>query len=169
VPTHVSTGPVSPPAGPGKRNTDTYGNLFRLVTFDAGALSNENAQHVASSGKEYLLALKGEHRTMFKLIGELLDPSEVVAETVGVLDNHTTVTRRLVLMTALQNGNPRPVCSGRRSRAPRVGEKPAHLPWSPRVPGARGANGGSARAGIGGCYNGCRPGVQALSWVLSPR
>jgi lysophospholipase L1-like esterase len=52
---------------------------------------------------EDLLALKGEHRTMFKLIEESLDPSEVMAETVDVLDNHTTVMRRLVLMTAQQN------------------------------------------------------------------
>jgi hypothetical protein len=81
----------------------TCGNLFRLVTYDAGALSNENAQHVVDGGKDYLLALKGEQRTMFKLIEELLDPSEVVAQTVDVLDNHTTVTRRLVLLTAQQN------------------------------------------------------------------
>jgi hypothetical protein len=82
---------------------ETYGNLFRLVTYDAGALSNENAQHVVDGGKDYLLALKGEQRTMFKLVEELLDPSEVVAQTVDVLDNHTTVTRRLVLLTAQQN------------------------------------------------------------------
>ena len=82
---------------------ETYGNLFRLVTYDAGALSNESAQHVVDGGKDYLLALKGEQRTMFKLVEELLDPSEVVAQTVDVLDNHTTVTRRLVLLTAQQN------------------------------------------------------------------
>lgn len=81
----------------------TYGNLFRLVTYDAGALSNENAQHVVDGGKDYLLALKGEQRTMFKLVEELLDPSEVVAQTVDVLDNHIAVTRRLVLLTAQQN------------------------------------------------------------------
>lgn len=82
---------------------ETYGNLFRLVTYDAGALSNENAQHVVDSGKDYLLSLKGDQRTMFKLVEQLIDPCEVVAETVDVLDNHTTVTRRLVLLTAQQN------------------------------------------------------------------
>lgn len=82
---------------------ETYGNLFRLVTYDAGALSNENAAHVVTSGKDYLLALKGDQRTMFKLAEEMLDPSDVVAETVDVLDNHTTVTRRLTLLTINQH------------------------------------------------------------------
>jgi hypothetical protein len=81
----------------------TYGRLFRVVSYDAGALSQENAQHVVASGKEYLLALKNEQWTMFKLADELLDPSEVVAQTVDVLDNHTTVTRKLVLLTVNQN------------------------------------------------------------------
>jgi hypothetical protein len=80
----------------------TYGSLFRLVTYDAGALSEENARHVVQSGKDYLLALKGDQRTMFKLAEELLDPNEVAGETVDVLDNRTTVTRRLVLLTVQQ-------------------------------------------------------------------
>ncbi|HEY3448453.1 MAG TPA: transposase family protein, partial [Myxococcales bacterium] len=82
---------------------ETYGRLFRVVSYDAGALSQENAQHVVASGKEYLLALKNEQRTMVKLAEEMLDPAEAVAETVDVLDNHTTVTRRLVLLTVNQN------------------------------------------------------------------
>jgi hypothetical protein len=79
----------------------TYDSLFRVVSYDAGALSEENARHVVDSGKDYLLALKGE-RTMRKLAEELLDPNEVAAYTVDVLDNHTTVTRRLVLLTVQQ-------------------------------------------------------------------
>jgi len=82
---------------------ETYGSLFRVVSYDAGALSQENAQHVVANGKDYLLALKGEQRTMFKLASELLDPNEAVAQTVDVLDNHTTVTRRLVLLTVNQH------------------------------------------------------------------
>ncbi len=82
---------------------DTYGNLFRLVTYDAGALSESNARHVVGSGKDYLMALKGDQRTMFKLAEELLDPAEVVAQTTDVLDKRTTVTRRLVLLTVQQN------------------------------------------------------------------
>jgi DDE_Tnp_1-associated/Transposase DDE domain len=81
----------------------TYGSLFRVVTYDAGALSEENAHHVVECGKDYLLALKGDQRTMFKLAEELLDPSEVVAQTVDVLDHRTTITRRLVLLTVQQS------------------------------------------------------------------
>jgi len=80
----------------------TYGSLFRVVSYDAGALSEENARHVVTSGKDYLLALKGEQRTMVKLAEELLDPNELAGYTVDVLDNHTTVTRRLVLLTVQQ-------------------------------------------------------------------
>lgn len=80
----------------------TYDGLFRLVTYDAGALSEENACHVVESGKDYLLALKGDQRTMFKLAEELLDSNEVAAQTVDVLDRHTAVTRRLTLLTVHQ-------------------------------------------------------------------
>jgi hypothetical protein len=82
---------------------DTYRNLFRLVTYDAGALSEGNARHVVESGKDYLMALKGDQRTMFKLAEELLDPAEVVAQTVEALDKRTTVARRLVLLTVQQS------------------------------------------------------------------
>jgi hypothetical protein len=82
---------------------NTYGNLFRLVTYDAGALSEGNARHVVESGKDYLMALKGDQRTMFKLAEELLDPAEVVAQTTDALDKRTTVTRRLVLLTVQQS------------------------------------------------------------------
>lgn len=81
----------------------TYSNLFRLVTYDAGALSEENARQVVESGKDYLLALKGEQRTMFKLAEQLLDANDVADQTVDVLDKHTAVTRRLTLLTVNQS------------------------------------------------------------------
>ena len=81
----------------------TYGSLFRLVTYDAGALSDGNARHVVESGKDYLLALKGEQRTMFKLAEELLDSHEIAAQTIDMLDQHTAITRRLTLLTVHQN------------------------------------------------------------------
>jgi len=76
----------------------TYGKLFQMVTYDAGALSEANASGVVRAGKDYLLALKNEQRTMFKLATELLAAQEVVACTVDVLDNKTTVTRTLKLL-----------------------------------------------------------------------
>ena len=76
----------------------TYGGLFQMVTYDAGALSDANASAVVKAGKDYLFALKNEHRTMFKLAAELLDPYDVAAYTEDVLDNQTTVTRTLTLL-----------------------------------------------------------------------
>lgn len=79
----------------------TYGPLFRVITYDAGALSEANGRLVVESNKAYLLRLKGEQRYMYKLATELIDPHDVVGETVDVLDNRTTVTRKVVLLTAL--------------------------------------------------------------------
>jgi hypothetical protein len=78
---------------------ETYGDLFDVVTYDAGALSEANASAVVEAGKDYVFALKGEQRTMFKLATELLDPHDVAAQTVDVLDNQTTVTRTLTLLS----------------------------------------------------------------------
>jgi hypothetical protein len=75
-----------------------HGGLFRMVTYDAGALSEANARAVVAAGKEYLFTLKGEHLTMFKLATELVDPADVAARTVDRLDIETTVTRTLSLV-----------------------------------------------------------------------
>ncbi len=82
---------------------ENYGALFQMVTYDAGALSEANASAVVAAGKDYLFALKGEQRTMFKLATELLDRNEVAARTVDVLDNQTTVTRNLTLLAVDQS------------------------------------------------------------------
>jgi hypothetical protein len=76
----------------------TYGKLFQMVTYDAGALSEANGKAVVDAKKDYLFALKNEHRTMLKLATEMLAAQEVVARTVDVLDNQTTVTRTLKLL-----------------------------------------------------------------------
>ena len=76
----------------------THRKLFQMVTYDAGALSEANGQTVVDANKDYLFALKNEHRTMFKLASELLAAQAVVARTVDVLDTKTTVTRTLKLL-----------------------------------------------------------------------
>jgi hypothetical protein len=76
----------------------TYGKLFQMVTYDAGALSEANGKAVVDAKKDYLFALKNEHRTMLKLATEMLAAQEAVARTVDVLDNNTTVTRTLKLL-----------------------------------------------------------------------
>lgn len=77
---------------------ETYGALFQMVTYDAGALSEANGAAVVAAGKDYLFTLKNEHRTMLKLATELVDPHEVAASSTDVLDNQTTVMRSLALL-----------------------------------------------------------------------
>jgi hypothetical protein len=55
---------------------------------------------VTAAGKDYLFALKDEHRTMCRLADELLAVESVVARTEDVLDNETTVVRSLRLLRA---------------------------------------------------------------------
>jgi hypothetical protein len=77
-----------------------FPSLFRLVTYDAGALSEANASHVVQAGKDYLLHVKGDQRTMFKLADELLVTEAPVALTIDKPDKRTRVTRRLTLLRA---------------------------------------------------------------------
>lgn len=79
---------------------ETYGSLFDLVTYDAGGFSRANADAVIAAGKDYLFALKDEHRTMFRLAAELLAVETVIARSEDVLDNETTVIRSLRLLRA---------------------------------------------------------------------
>ncbi len=53
-----------------------------------------------AAGKDYLFALKDEHRAMCKLADELLAVENVIACTEDVLDNGTTVVRSLRLLRA---------------------------------------------------------------------
>jgi len=78
----------------------TYGSIFDLVSYDAGGFSRANADAVVAAGKDYLFALKDEHRTMCRLADELLAGETVVARTEDVLDSGTTVVRSLRLLRA---------------------------------------------------------------------
>ena len=78
----------------------TYGSLVDLITYDAGGFSRANADAVIAAGKDYLFALKDEHRAMCKLAVELLAVENVIARTEDVLDNNTTVVRSLRLLRA---------------------------------------------------------------------
>ena len=79
---------------------ETYGSLFDLVSYDAGGFSRANADAVVSAGKDYLFALKDEHRAMCRLADELLAVENVIARTEDVLDHETTVVRSLRLLRA---------------------------------------------------------------------
>jgi hypothetical protein len=73
-------------------------DLFRVVTYDAGACSKDNAQHVRSHGLHYVFGLKGSQPTMLDEAQRLL-----AARTAEHCDaqsedfDHGTVTRRIWL------------------------------------------------------------------------
>jgi hypothetical protein len=75
-----------------------YGDLFRLITYDAGGSSEANGAAVVAAGKDYVFRLKNESWYMHRMASELCDADDVAGETVDVLDNQTTVTRRLVVV-----------------------------------------------------------------------
>ena len=79
---------------------ETYGSLFDVVSYDAGGFSRANADAVVAAGKDYLFALKDEHRTMCRLADELLASEPVVGRTEDVLDKATTVVRSIRLLRA---------------------------------------------------------------------
>ena len=79
---------------------ETYGAMFDFITYDAGGFSRANADAVIVAGKDYLFALKDEHRTMCRLADEMLQVEAVVARTEDLLDNETTVVRSLRLLRA---------------------------------------------------------------------
>ena len=79
---------------------ETYGGLFDLVSYDAGGFSRANADAVVAAGKDYIFALKDEHRTMFRLAEELLATEPVVDRTEDRLDQATAVVRSLKLLQA---------------------------------------------------------------------
>jgi hypothetical protein len=72
---------------------ETYGSLFDLVTYDAGGFSRADADAVIAAGKDYLFALKDEHRAMCRLAEEMLAVEDVAARTEDALDNQTTAVR----------------------------------------------------------------------------
>ena len=83
-----------------KSLVETSGPLFDVVSYDAGGFSRANADAVVAAGKDYLFALKDEHRSMCKLADEMLAGEAVLDRTEDVLDNGTTVVRSLKLLRA---------------------------------------------------------------------
>ncbi len=64
-----------------------FGALFEMVTYDAGALSQANGQHVVDAGKDYLFHIANENQHQYQMAQELLahkDDAAVVTDGVGV-------------------------------------------------------------------------------------
>lgn len=75
----------------------SYPNLFEIVTYDAGANTKANAEHVDSKGIGYVFGLKADQGTLFdeakRLLSEL-PREEALAETTDIVSGKT-VKRRL--------------------------------------------------------------------------
>lgn len=72
--------------------------LFKMVSYDAGACSEENGREVVEEKLHYLFGLKGSQPTLLNEAKALLGshrPEEAEAETIDVESNPRTVTRRL--------------------------------------------------------------------------
>ena len=73
-------------------------DLFRVVTYDAGACSKDNAQHVRSHGLHYVFGVKGSQPTLLDEAQRLL--AERTAEHCDAQSedlDHGTVSRRIWL------------------------------------------------------------------------
>lgn len=77
-----------------------HGDLFDLISYDAGGCSDANGQHVVNAGKHYLFHLNHEDWAVQQVAAELCDPDDVAAESEDVLDNQRTVRRRVVILPA---------------------------------------------------------------------
>jgi predicted transposase YbfD/YdcC len=84
------------------RVTQAYGSLdlFRLVSYDAGACSRENALAVRGHGLHYLFGLKGTQPTLLAEAERLLaglSPEQALASSEDVLGGGFRVVRRVYL------------------------------------------------------------------------
>ena len=82
-----------------------YGDLFQLLTYDAGANSERNAAQVVAAGKDYLFHLKDERWFLLQVAQMLLGPKsaeQAMAQTETVLSNRKSVIRRVWLSHRLE-------------------------------------------------------------------
>lgn len=72
--------------------------LLKMVSYDAGACSEENGREVVGEKLDYMFGLKGSQPTLLNEAKALLGglgPEQAEAETTDVESNNRTVTRRL--------------------------------------------------------------------------
>jgi hypothetical protein len=79
-------------------HTHSRADLFRVVVYDAGACSKDNARHVREHGLHYVFGLKGTQPTLLDEARRLLaerTPEQCDTQTEDI--DHGTVTRRIYL------------------------------------------------------------------------
>jgi len=77
-----------------------------LVSYDAGGVSEANAQHVVGSDRHYLFRLNNERHHQQQVVEELLATQPFVAEDKEVRSNSHEVRRRLKIMPVNQGRLP---------------------------------------------------------------
>lgn len=77
----------------------TYGDLFRLVSYDAGAGHEKNGRCVVNAGKDYLFRLNDPRWNMYQSAFELCQQKEPMFESTSVISNHEEVRRSLRLVS----------------------------------------------------------------------
>jgi hypothetical protein len=83
----------------------TYGQLFQLVTYDAGAASTANGRLVVAAGKDYLFRVKDDRHFLYQRIVEVIGPAsgdKPRAVTPTPRSNKRDVVRTLYIARACQ-------------------------------------------------------------------
>jgi hypothetical protein len=89
---------------------EAYPDLFDLVSYDAGANSEDNARAVVDANKHYLLHMANLERHMTQMAEGLLAHKNVVATTEDVINNRKVVVRTLRLIAVSDHSARRPRC-----------------------------------------------------------
>ncbi len=78
---------------------ETFGDLFTLVSYDAGAGHEKNGRCVVDAGKHYLFRLNDPRWDLYQLALDLCRQKEPMANRVDVLNNHKEVRRTVRLVS----------------------------------------------------------------------
>ena len=80
-----------------------YGKgLFRLVSYDAGGCSEDNADFVVAQGLDYFFGIKGNQKGIYETLKRMFapfKPEQACAKTEDVLSNKQVLTRRIFIFT----------------------------------------------------------------------
>ena len=80
----------------------TYGRLFRVVMYDAGAASETNADAVKTAGKDYIFLIADERWQMYQHVEQLLAGKTPAAVDEEIVSDGKRIVRKITLMTVPQ-------------------------------------------------------------------
>ncbi len=82
-----------------------YGRRFRMIMYDAGAASKENAEVVRKGGKHYLFQIANEYWNMYQMMALLLQDKEPQARSTNDISENERVERELTMTTVRETRN----------------------------------------------------------------